>query len=157
VDDLGTNPHVGIADDSVYIGHLTGTTAQMTPSLFLSLGTANPQPGPEGLVVDDAPTFSATNANPTFTESASNPASTNNTPVGPSSGASASDPDSFGELASATAKITSGLFAGDALSANGQSSGLVAGTNITVSYDSASGTLTLTGADTFAHYQTVLN
>src|SRR5215472_3661245 len=75
------------------------------------------------------------------------------------------DPDGD-HLASATVQITGGTFSpasgdtsanDDHLTVNGQSSGLVAGTNITVSYDTASETLTLSGYDTFANYQTVLS
>ena len=50
-------------------------------------------------------------------------------------------------------KITGGTFAGDGdvLSAN------MAGTSITASYNSATETLTLSGSDTLAHYQQVLD
>src|SRR5438093_8456283 len=55
-------------------------------------------------------------------------------------------------LAAATVAITAGTFAGDgdALAAT------TAGTSISASYNSASETLTLTGTDTLANYQTVL-
>src|SRR6185503_10143108 len=56
-------------------------------------------------------------------------------------------------LASATVKITAGTFAGDGdvLAAS------TAGTNITVSYNASAETFTLTGADTLANYQSVLD
>jgi hypothetical protein len=62
------------------------------------------------------------------------------------------DPDNL-TLANATVKITGGSFAGDGdvLGAN------VAGTSITASYNSSTETLTLTGSDTLAHYQSVLD
>ena len=67
-------------------------------------------------------------------------------------------------LASATVRITGGTFssgetsaADDHLSVNDQISGLISGTNITVAWNSATETLTLTGYDTLAHYQTVLS
>ena len=62
------------------------------------------------------------------------------------------DVDSL-NIASATVKITGGTFAGDGdvLTAN------VAGTHITASYNAATETLTLTGADPLAHYQAVLD
>jgi lipopolysaccharide export system protein LptA len=63
---------------------------------------------------------------------------------------SVSDPDNL-TLASATVSITAGGFAGDVLAAN------TAGTSISASYDSTSETLTLTGSDTIAHYQQVLD
>jgi lipopolysaccharide export system protein LptA len=64
--------------------------------------------------------------------------------------ASVADPDNI-NLASATVSIIDGAFAGDLLSVT------TTGTAITASYDSASETLTLTGADTPVHYQQVLD
>jgi hypothetical protein len=56
-------------------------------------------------------------------------------------------------LTSATVKINGGTFAGDGdvLAAS------TTGSSLTTSYDKASETLTLTGADTLAHYQSVLD
>ena len=54
-------------------------------------------------------------------------------------------------LQSATVSISSGLLTGDVLAAT------TAGTGITASYNAASGVLTLTGNDTLAHYQQVLD
>src|SRR5262249_35807858 len=92
--------------------------------------------------VNDPPTLSGT-ANASFTEKGG--AKTL------SSAAVVSDPDSL-TLASATVKIVGGTFAGDSdvLAAN------VSGTSITASYNSASETLTLSGSDSLAHYQSVL-
>ena len=66
--------------------------------------------------------------------------------------ASVADPDNL-TLASATVKITGGTFAGDGdvLAAD------TTGTSIAASYDSTTETLTLTGSDTLAHYQQVLD
>ena len=62
-----------------------------------------------------------------------------------------SDADNL-TLTSATVTIIGGTFvAGDVLAAN------VTGTGITASYNAATGVLTLTGADTLAHYQQVLD
>jgi hypothetical protein len=61
-----------------------------------------------------------------------------------------SDPDSNGNLTSATVTISSGFLAGDTLSA------LTTGTGITASYNAGTGVLTLTGQDTLAHYQSAL-
>jgi lipopolysaccharide export system protein LptA len=63
-----------------------------------------------------------------------------------------SDPDNL-TLANATVAITAGSFAGDGdvLAAN------TAGTGISASYNSTTETLTLTGTDTLAHYQSVLD
>jgi hypothetical protein len=65
---------------------------------------------------------------------------------------SVSDPDNL-TLANATVKITGGTFAGDGdvLAAN------TSGTSITASYNSSTETLTLSGVDTLAHYQSVLD
>src|SRR5262249_4077740 len=94
--------------------------------------------------INDAPTLSnvATSAVVAF------PGQT----VTVSSAAAVSDPDNL-NLANATAAITGGTFAGDGdvLSTN------VAGTSITSSYNAATETLTLTGSDTLAHYQSVLD
>jgi hypothetical protein len=109
---------------------------------------ANSNGSPQGLAFDDAPTLSLTTANPTFTESANNPASAHNTPVTLLSSSTITDPDNT-ELTGATVAITGGFFAGDALSAT------LSG-NITVA-SNTNGVLTLTGADTLANYQTVLN
>ncbi len=54
--------------------------------------------------------------------------------------------------------ISSGFQSGiDLLSVNGQTSGTIAGTSITVSYNASTGVLTLTGTDTIAHYQNALD
>jgi ELWxxDGT repeat protein len=69
-----------------------------------------------------------------------------------SSSASVSDPDNL-DLVGATVSITGGTFSGDGdvLAAS------TAGTSITASYNAGSETLTLTGSDTLAHYQQVLD
>jgi lipopolysaccharide export system protein LptA len=93
--------------------------------------------------VNDPPTLSGT-VNASFTE--------NGPPVTLSPAVTISDPDSL-SLASATVAITGGTFTGDGdvLATS------TVGTSITASYNSATETLTLTGTDTFAHYQTVLD
>jgi hypothetical protein len=73
---------------------------------------------------------------------------------------SVSDPDSL-TLASATVAIAAGAFAndGDVLAANGVTNGTIiqGGNTVTVSYNSTTETLTLTGTDTLAHYTSVLD
>src|SRR5262249_61951258 len=65
--------------------------------------------------------------------------------------ASLSDPDNL-TLTNATVQISGGFAGdGDVLAAN------VSGTSITSSYNAATETLTLTGSDTLAHYQQVLD
>jgi hypothetical protein len=94
--------------------------------------------------INDAPTLANVAASAQYTE--------NGSAVTLSSAASVSDPDNL-TLSSATVRITGGTFAGDGdvLGAN------VAGTNITASYNAATETLTLTGSDTLADYQSVLD
>src|SRR4029077_19190708 len=67
-----------------------------------------------------------------------------------SSGATVSDPNS-GTLASGTVSITSGLLPGAAVAARTR------GTRITASDNASTGVLSLTGIDTLAHYQQVLD
>ena len=61
-----------------------------------------------------------------------------------------SDPDSGNMLSGATVSISSGFLAGDTLAA------VTTGTGITASYNANTGVLTLSGADTLEHYQSVL-
>jgi lipopolysaccharide export system protein LptA len=93
---------------------------------------------------NDAPTLSSVATAAAFTEKA--------TAVTLAGAGSVSDPDNL-NLASATVKITGGTFAGDGdvLAAT------TTGTSITASYNSTTETLTLTGSDTLAHYQQVLD
>src|SRR5205814_2283862 len=65
---------------------------------------------------------------------------------------SVSDPDNLG-LASATVSITGGKFAGD----GDVLAVITTGTSITASYNTSSETLTLSGVDSTAHYQQVLD
>lgn len=65
------------------------------------------------------------------------------------SGVTVGDVDSGGILTGATVEITNGFATGDILNFTDQN-------NITGSYDAVSGTLTLTGTDTLAHYQAAL-
>ena len=68
-----------------------------------------------------------------------------------SSGTTVSDPGGSTTLVSGTVSISSGLFTGDILAAS------TSGTNITASYSASTGVLSLTGSDTLAHYQQVLD
>src|SRR5262249_11935026 len=93
--------------------------------------------------VNDSPTLAGT-TDASFTETG--PAAT----LSPA--AAVSDPDNT-TLVGATVAITGGTFAGDGdvLIAN------VAGTSITTSYNAATETLVLSGTDSLAHYQAVLD
>src|SRR5262249_41173225 len=148
VSDHGKFSSVGVSDNSVYVGSLTGTALQRTPAHFLSINGSPSTASPNGIAADNAPTLTITSANATFTESTSNPASSNNTPVSLITSATATDSDNT-KLFSATVSVGS-FFAGDVLSA------VTSGTSITASYNTSSGVLTLSGTDTFAHYQTAL-
>ena len=92
--------------------------------------------------VNNPPTLSGTAASISFTERGG--------PVGLSTLAIVSDPDNL-DLASATVSISSGAFAGDVLAAN------TTGTHITATYNSSTEKLILSGSDTIANYQSVLD
>ena len=94
--------------------------------------------------VNDPPTLSNVATNAAFTEEGA--------AVTLSSAVTVSDPDNL-TLAHATISIAGGTFAGDGdvLSTN------TTGTNISASYNSSTETLTLTGSDSFTHYQQVLD
>ena len=67
-----------------------------------------------------------------------------------SSGTTVSDPEST-TLVSGTVSIASGFLTGDTLAAT------TTGTSITASYNGSTGVLSLSGSDTLAHYQQVLD
>src|SRR5262249_25968980 len=94
--------------------------------------------------VNDAPTLTGVAASASFTEQSA--------PTTLSGNVTVSDPDDT-SLVGATVSIVGGTFAGDGdvLATN------VAGTNITANYNSTTETLTLTGSDTLADYQSVLD
>jgi autotransporter passenger strand-loop-strand repeat protein len=93
--------------------------------------------------VNDPPTLSNVATSLSYTELA--PASA----LSPS--VTVTDPDNL-NLASATVAITGGTFVGD-----GDALAATAAGNVTVSYDVSTETLHLTGSDTLAHYQQVLD
>jgi hypothetical protein len=92
--------------------------------------------------VDQAPTVAGAGNTVTFTPGGA--------PVAASPGITASDADNL-NLASASVTISAGFFAGDVLAA------VTTGTAITASYNATTHVLTLTGSDTVAHYQQVLD
>jgi Domain of unknown function (DUF4347)/FG-GAP-like repeat len=112
--------------------------------LTLNGGVDTSTPQSETLIIDTPPTLSGL-ANASWTEET--PATTLSPNV------TISDPDGISSQLSATVQIVGGTFAGDSdvLAAN------TAGTSITASYNSSTETLTLTGSDSLAHYQTVLD
>ncbi|SEC97374.1 protein of unknown function [Rhizobiales bacterium GAS191] len=92
--------------------------------------------------VNDPPTLSNVATNASFTEGAG--------AVTLASGLLVSDPDD-NRFAGATVSITGGAFTGDLLATN------TTGTAITASYNSSTETLILSGTDTLADYQHVLD
>src|SRR5262249_41928056 len=94
--------------------------------------------------------ITAINDAPTLTSVAITDAYTAGQTITLAASASVTDPDSL-NLASATVAISTGALTSDVLSAS------TAGTSITASYDSNSEMLTLSGTDTLAHYQQVLD
>jgi hypothetical protein len=111
-----------------------GSSNNLSTSATTTVGVTN---------VNDPPTLASVAASVSFTEGQT---------VTLSPSVTVTDPDNF-NLASATVSIAGGTFAGDGdvLAAN------TAGTSITASYSSTSETLTLSGADTLAHYRQVLD
>src|SRR5262249_37004227 len=97
-------------------------------------------------------TITAVNDPPTLTNVASSVSFTEGTAVTLSSAVTVSDPDNL-NLAGATVKIAGGTFSGDGdvLSTS------TTGTGVTASYNSSTETLTLSGNDTLANYQTALD
>ena len=93
--------------------------------------------------VNDPPTLATVATSAPFTENAGS--------VTLSNAVSVSDPDSL-RLVSATVSIAAGTFAGDGDVLDATASG-----NITVSYNSTSEVLTLSGLDTLPDYQAVLD
>ncbi len=126
--DYGSDP-TRLAEWVVNDGAATSTTATTTVSITN---------------VNDPPTLGNVATGAHFTQGAG--------AVTLSNAVTVTDPDNL-SLASATVSITSGTFAndGDALAAT------TAGTSITASYNSSTETLTLSGSDTLAHYQSVLD
>ena len=99
--------------------------------------------------VNDPPTLALGTTIAAWTEEQS-PAATTLSPS-----VSITDADNL-DLVSATVSITGGAFAGDSLLVSGQTSGVViAGTNITPTF-TGNGTVTFSGSDTLADYQSAL-
>jgi hypothetical protein len=121
------------------------TTAQRTVTYTVNDGTVDSAPGTATInvnAVNDAPVTTA-GGTLNYTE--------NQAATVIDAGVTATDVDNA-NLASATVAITGGFASGqDVLDAN------VTGTTIGKSYNAATGVLTLTGSDTKAHYQQVLD
>jgi trimeric autotransporter adhesin len=124
----------------------TPNTADRTISFVVNDGTSNSIAGTKTVSV------AAVNDPPVLSNVATNAAFSQSQTVTLSPTLAATDPDNV-NLAGATVQITGGAFTGDGdvLAAS------TTGTTITASYDSATEKLTLSGTDTLAHYQSVLD
>jgi hypothetical protein len=139
----------GNGDSGVYVGSLTSHSAPTLVTDFSSKLPLNGTPGPTDVVVDDV-TLSDSASTVTYSAGAA-PITIDH----PGAGISISD---MNELTSATVSITTHFQSGDVLSipAGDLTAGKITGTNITESYNSSTGVLTLSGVDTTAHYQAAL-
>jgi hypothetical protein len=133
--DFGSNPTRTVVWTLNDGGGTANGGVQVSTPVTSTIGITN---------VNDPPTLGNVATSQNFTEEAG--------PVTLSSAVSVSDPDDL-DLSSATVKIAGGTFTNDqdVLAAN------TSGTSIAASYNSSTETLTLTGLDTLAHYQTVLD
>ena len=139
-------------------GHTISSTAETLGSQALlnqSPSSVNPDEVPGATTFDVAPVLTVTGTGSSPIERGA--------AVTLAASLSATDTDG-NHFASATVSITGGTFApgdtsaaDDHLSVNGATSGVLGGTNITVSYNSSTETLTLTGYDTITNYQTALD
>lgn len=144
---------------SLFSGLLTDVGVQ--PTFIASLGNINGL-SPLGLSVQSAPTLTGTGLTPGVTEASSATNSGETARVALYSGLTAADidPPTGDELAGAQVRISldfqSGAGHQDFLRISGNTSGTIAGSGITYSYDSTNGVLTLSGAATVAEYAAAL-
>lgn len=143
-------------DEGIWTGLLSGGPA----TFFAGVNNINGM-ALDGFEINRAPTVSVSSLAGTYTETGG-AGSGFGTPVLLVNGATVGDSDTTGlddQMAGATVRISNGFQSGaahqDRLTINGTTSGTTSG--ITYSYDSSTGVMTLTGATTFANYQTVLN
>src|SRR5262249_41908901 len=165
VDPVNGKYYVDEADNSTHgMASWVGSTSGGTPTLFADITNVNGL-GPEGLTIDHAPTLTLTplGSTPSYTENQASTPSPAGTPVALISSASASDADTVNntvQLAGAVVRISSGFLSGashqDLLVINGTTSGTLDSGKISYSYDSTTGAMVLSGADTFAQYQSAL-
>ncbi len=140
-----------IGGGGVYVGSLTAPG--VAPTLDADFSATLPASGSTGatdVVVDDV---AVSTGSTTVTDREGGPAVVVNNGSG---GNSISVTDDGTPITSATVRITN-FQLGDTLGVQAVTGNQINGTNITESYNSATGELTLTGIDTVAHYQTALN
>jgi VCBS repeat-containing protein len=137
------DPNAG-GTDAVYVGSLSSSA---TPVQFETAGNANDIP--QSLALDNAPAL--TGIAGTTTEAVQGGSALTLLTGTPT----ITDSDSNGDAAGATIQITNAK-AGDVLFVAGVESGTLDSGRVTVSWNSSTHTLSLTGADTIAEYQTLL-
>uniref|UniRef100_B0SX69 Hemolysin-type calcium-binding region n=1 Tax=Caulobacter sp. (strain K31) TaxID=366602 RepID=B0SX69_CAUSK len=146
-------------DDVIYVFQLdgAGTTATLINTVKPGLTTAGANI--EGMTFEQLPTLSG------LTGTASQPVEQAAGATTLLTGAPSITDTDGDHLASATVQITGGKFSSNESSGNDdhlgygagkQISGLIGGTNITLSWNSATETLSLSGYDTVANYQAAL-
>jgi hypothetical protein len=147
----------GAADNRIYVFQLdgAGTTASLIRTINPSL-TVNGAVT-EGMTFVDLAALSVTGTSTAAAEQGATVTLLTGAPT-------ITDTDG-GYLTGATVQITGGTFSSNENStaddhlgytSSKQISGTIAGTSITVSWNAATETLTLSGYDTFAHYQTAM-
>ncbi|MEA2372992.1 MAG: hypothetical protein QOH12_3386 [Solirubrobacteraceae bacterium] len=151
----GTLTLTGTADAAAYQAALRSVTyrdSSNNPSTAPRTLTfkATDSPGAQSPPAQRTVDVGATDTPPTLVNSAGSLAYTeNDSPAPIDSGLTVTDPDST-DLAGATVQITGNHAAGEDVL------GLPAQPTITATFDAATGSLTLTGTDTLAHYQAAL-
>ena len=129
-----------------------------TPSTLFTTNLTDANSKTLGLFVDDAPVVTAGGSTPSYNAGGAAVTVDSGITVTDDSGITVT-PGNVVDLASATVSITNNFQStGDVLGipAGDLSAGKITGTNITESYNSATGVLTLSGLDTVANYQTAL-
>jgi hypothetical protein len=124
----------------------SGADPSRTISWVVNDGTLNSatQTTTVNITVSQAPVLGNVAASASYTAGAASATTL-------SSAATISDPESANLVSGTVSIATSGLLSGDTLAAS------TSGTSITASYNASAGVLSLTGSDTLAHYQQVLD
>jgi len=145
-------------DDVIYVFQLDGAGTTATLIRTIDPGTTTVGATTEGMVFADLAALTVTGAGTAATEQAASATTL-------LSGSPTITDNDGGYLTGATIQITGGTFSSNENStaddhlgygAAKQITGTIAGTSITVSWNAATETLTLSGYDTIAHYQTAL-
>ncbi|MFZ0269061.1 M10 family metallopeptidase C-terminal domain-containing protein [Caulobacter sp.] len=145
-------------DDVIYVFQLDGAGTSASLIRTINPGLTIPGATVEGMVFTDLAALTVTGAGTAATEQAASATTL-------LSGSPTIVDNEGGYLIGATVQITGGTFSSNENStsddhlgygAGMQITGTIAGTSITVSWNASTETLTLSGYDTIAHYQTAL-